>query len=97
MLQTAVLQEHLRSHGAEIIDDFADLSRTSEPGLRGDCHLVIPHTMSALDTTLNLEEKDQLTVVTDMWVERCLYQKRFEEPRAHVMSTPLARFPIAGT
>lgn len=35
-------------------------------------------------------------LVTDMWVERCLYRKKFEEPQAKVTNTPFPKFPILG-
>ncbi len=31
-----------------------------------------------------------------MWVERCIYQKQYEEPQANVTNTPFRQFPIAG-
>ena len=34
-------------------------------------------------------------LVTDLWVERCLYQKQYEEPQASVTNTPFRKFPIA--
>ena len=34
-------------------------------------------------------------LVTDLWVERCLYRKQFEEPQASVTNTPFRKFPIA--
>lgn len=35
-------------------------------------------------------------LVTDFWVERCLYRKQFEEPQAKVTNTPFPKFPIPG-
>lgn len=42
------------------------------------------------------ENEHQPVLVTDLWVERCLYRKQFEEPQASVTNTPFRQFPIAG-
>jgi len=86
----------LRSHGANIVDDIAELLLPSGHDVVESCYLLIPHTTSVSDTLRIPEGGVQPTVVTELWVERCLYQKMFEDPRAHVTSTPFPSFPIAG-
>lgn len=96
MSQTAILEEHLRSHGAEIIDDASQLPPAPRDGSPRSGYILIPHTTSDPDSPLIPENEHQPVLVTDMWVERCLYRKHFEEPQASVTNTPFRQFPIAG-
>lgn len=94
--KTAILEEHLRSHGAEIIDDASQLPPAPKDGSPRNGYILIPHTSSDPDSPSTSENEHQPVLVTDMWVERCLYRKQFEEPQASVTNTPFRQFPIAG-
>lgn len=41
-------------------------------------------------------ETENLTVVTDMWLERCLHRTECVDPQADPTSTPFRLFPIPG-
>lgn len=68
----------------------------SKDGVTEDYYFLVPHATSASNTLRIPEGGIRPTVVTELWVERCLYRKVFEDPRAHVTSTPFPGFPIAG-
>ncbi|CAF9904535.1 MAG: hypothetical protein ALECFALPRED_008598 [Alectoria fallacina] len=91
----AILEEHLRSHGAQIIDDASQLPPVLRDGSPRNGYILIPHTTSELDLPQISENDHQPVLVTDMWVERCLYRKQFEKPQASITSTPFRKFPIA--
>lgn len=94
--KTAILEEHLRSHGAEIIDDASQLPPAPRYGSPRRGYILVPHTTSDPDSLPVSEDEQQPVLVTDMWVERCLYRKQFEEPQASVTNTPFRQFPIVG-
>lgn len=87
----------MRSHGAGCIDDITELPTNAGDDMDGDYYLLVPHTMCAPETSSIVQKGPPHTVVTDLWVERCLSKKRFEDPQAHVVSTPFPSFPVAGT
>ncbi|KAL6721712.1 DNA helicase [Lecanora helva] len=94
--KAAVIQNHLQSHGAEIVEDASRFALMPGPGGLWNRLLLIPHSMSVSDVALSHEIINKCTVVTDMWVERCIYKKKLEDPRTHATSTPFAHFPIKG-
>ncbi|MCJ1281507.1 hypothetical protein MMC26_000827 [Xylographa opegraphella] len=93
--KTGVLEHHLRSHDAEIISNLGDLSRQPMPLEDDATFLVVPHTSSDHDipTMPNLVPKP--IVVTDMWIELCLYRKRYVHPQANITNSPF-RYPVPG-
>ena len=86
----------MRSHGAEIINDASQLPPAPKDGSPRKGYILIPHTNSDPDSPPISENQHQPVLVADMWVERCIYQKQFEEPQANVTNTPFRQFPIAG-
>jgi len=86
-----ILESHLRSHGAHFVEKLDQLL-----SLDGTSFLLIPHTTIKSDALTMLEGRQEPELVTDLWIERCLYQKRFEPPSLNVTSTPFCRFPITG-
>ena len=95
-LQSSVLQKHLHSQNAEIVDSITHLSEPSTPVPSTESYLLVPHTSSdnSIPATPSLETWP--TVVTDMWVERCLHRKEYVPPQNNVTNTPFCRFPISG-
>lgn len=86
----------MRSHGAEIIDDASQLPPAPRDGSPRNGYILIPHTTSDPESHRTSENEHQPVLVTDMWIERCLYRKQFEEPQTSVTNTPFPQFPIAG-
>lgn len=93
--QTAVLQHHLCSHGAEIL---ADASQLPLAALKSSnlYILLVPHQMLKRDVPSIPNDLQQATVATEMWVERCLYSKERIDPSMHIANTPFAKHPIMG-
>ena len=58
--------------------------------------LVVPHYHHSTDIPLMGHLEPPCEVVTDLWAERCLLQKRFFDPNDHVLSRPFAVSPIPG-
>lgn len=86
----------MRSHGAHIIDEASQLPSAPKDGSPRNGYILIPHTNSDPDSRPLSENEHQPVLVTDMWIERCLYRKQFEAPQASVTNTPFRQFPIAG-
>ena len=59
-------------------------------------YILFPHTTLDPKCPQIPENEHQPVLVTDMWIERCLYRKQFEEPQARVTNTPFLNFPIPG-
>ncbi|KAK3944354.1 hypothetical protein QBC46DRAFT_361276 [Diplogelasinospora grovesii] len=55
--------------------------------------LIVPQT-SAPDTHPPLP--DNVHIITEFYIERCLHKKYFFDPSAHVIGRPFASFPIPG-
>ena len=94
--QTVILEKHLRSHGALIIDNASPLPPAPKDSYLANEYVVIPHSTAEPDLLQISEKGHQPALVTDMWIERCLYRKQFEEPQARITNTPFRRFPIVG-
>jgi DNA replication regulator DPB11 len=88
------LREHLESKGARVLR-ASELNNSSLDDLRRG-YFVIPH-----DAELDLADLPEragslITVVTNWWVERCLYGKRLVDPADDVLSRPFESFSISG-
>lgn len=87
--RAAIATRHLESHGAQIVE------RGSEP-FPDAAFVLVPHTVIASQASALAESVPNATVVTDLWIERCLHFKRFQSPTESVTSTPIRRLPIPG-
>ena len=88
--QSPVVEGHLRSRGAEIVD-LSSLTGSAE-----EIFVVVPHTMAASRVTDCLSPSVSYILVTELWIERCIFGKAYHEPTAHVTSQPLAVIPVSG-
>ena len=88
-----MLQGHLRSHNAELIQDIEQLSPScaNENG-----YLLVPQGIAFNDIPNAPQGAKQPVVVTDMWIERCLHRKEIVDPKANVTSYPFPKSPISG-
>ena len=59
-------------------------------------YLLVPHTSSVNDIPPIPDTMSRPAIVTDMWVERCLFRKDFIQPQANITNIPFPRFPIPG-
>ncbi|MDI1489279.1 MAG: protein kinase activating protein dpb11 [Ramalina farinacea] len=88
--QSPVVEGHLRSRGAKVVD-LSSLTGPAE-----EIFVVVPHTMTASRVTDCLSPSDHYILVTELWIERCIFGKAYHEPTAHVTSQPLAVIPVPG-
>ena len=57
---------------------------------------MIPHDTEADLTALPEHAGSYISLVTNWWVERCLYGKRLVDPAEDVLSRPFERLSISG-
>ncbi|EFE41119.1 BRCT domain protein [Trichophyton verrucosum HKI 0517] len=89
--QTQILEVHLIAQDARISPSLDDLLKHNN-----QLFMVVPYDLPRREIPRIDEELDELEIVTDMWVERCLRSQAFVAPEAHITSTPFPRFPIPG-
>ena len=73
----------------------ADLNNASSEDLRRG-YFVIPHDVEVDLTALPERAGSHLNLVTNWWVERCLYGKRLVDPASDVLSRPFQKVSISG-
>ena len=94
--QTNILQRHLLSHDAIILTDISSLPDRSSEGSSEDYFLLVPHAMRRNDLPTPHEGLQRPTAVTDLWLERCLYNKQLISPSSHILNRPFFDKPIEG-
>ncbi|MCJ1478849.1 hypothetical protein MMC13_007533 [Lambiella insularis] len=93
--EAKVLEHHLLSHNAEILPELCDFARGAASISEDSAFLLVPHTSSERDIPSSPDPIYQPAVVTDMWIELCLYKKRYLRPQANITSSPF-RYPVPG-
>ena len=94
--KTAVLEDHIRSRDGNICDFEATMNAGSHV-TDSAMYMVVPHNMPPEqypDAGREIKLRDILA--TELWVQRCLHRKLFEEPSSHVANLPLKCFPTPG-
>ena len=94
--QTNILQRHLLSHDATILTDISSLPDRTSEGCSEDHFLLVPHAMRRNELPTPHEGLQRLTSVTDLWLEKCLYNKQLISPSAHILHRPFFDAPIEG-
>ena len=61
-----------------------------------DFYYLVPHTMARYDIPTLPATVQTPTVVNEFWVERCLFRKRFDNPRMDIINAPFNHRSIAG-
>ncbi|CUS11374.1 unnamed protein product, partial [Tuber aestivum] len=79
----------LSSHDATVVSKFEDLESYRESSR---LIIIVSHTISKPDCP----EFPGAKVVTEWWLETCLYESRFVEPSEHFTNTPFEEFPLTG-
>ncbi|CUS06856.1 unnamed protein product [Tuber aestivum] len=79
----------LSSHDATIVSKLEDLESYRESSR---LIIIVSHTISKPDCP----EFPGAKVVTEWWLETCLYESRFVEPSEHFTNTPFEEFPLTG-
>lgn len=88
------MRQHLESNGAQVIR-VIDLNNFSLDQLK-QSYVVIPHDAEIDLTALPAHAGSYVSLVTNWWVERCLYGKRLVDPADDVLSRPFERLSISG-
>ncbi|CAE7021196.1 hypothetical protein PTT_12211 [Pyrenophora teres f. teres 0-1] len=92
--KTKILRQHLESNGGRVLR-ASDLNSSSIEDLeRG--YLIIPHDVEVDLTTLPERAGSHIPLVTNWWVERCLYGKRLVDPADDVLSRPFESRTVSG-
>ncbi|KAG9190977.1 hypothetical protein G6011_09065 [Alternaria panax] len=92
--KTSILRQHLESNGAHVMRADHLNNASSEDLRRG--YFVIPHDVEVDLTALPERAGSHLSLVTNWWVERCLYGKRLVDPTDDVLSRPFEKLSISG-
>ncbi|KAF2873874.1 hypothetical protein BDV95DRAFT_541299 [Massariosphaeria phaeospora] len=92
--KTNILRQHLDSNGASVPRDPTELSTLPSDDVKLG-YLVLPHD-AAVDRTSLPQATRGLCLVTNWWVERCLYGKCLVDPTHHLLCNPFDRFGING-
>ncbi|XPS70216.1 protein kinase activating protein dpb11 [Ascochyta lentis] len=94
--KTKILQNHLEKNGARV-SSSTDLEKFSSEDLKPG-YLVIPHDVEVDVVSRSLPGRagNITNLVTNWWVERCLYGKRLVDPTDDVLSRPFDKLSING-
>ncbi|KAF1933265.1 uncharacterized protein M421DRAFT_193164 [Didymella exigua CBS 183.55] len=94
--KNSILQNHLEKNGARVLGSD-DLEKLTSSNLRRG-YLVIPHDVEVDAVSRSLPERagSLMNLVTNWWVERCLYGKRLVDPTDDVLSRPFDKLSING-
>ncbi|KAK2748135.1 hypothetical protein FQN57_001259 [Myotisia sp. PD_48] len=86
-----ILESYLLAHDATVSPSLDDLLKSND----GDrTFMLVPFDLPQQNVN-SQDEEDELEIVTDMWIERCLHGQTFVPPEAHITSTPFPKFPIS--
>ncbi|KAF1357465.1 hypothetical protein EJ07DRAFT_167640 [Lizonia empirigonia] len=94
--KTNILQNHLEKNGARVVSSKDLDTIASEDLQRG--YLVIPHDVEVdvVSGSLPGGAGSLANLVTNWWVERCLYGKRLVDPTDDVLSRPFNKLSMNG-
>ncbi|OAR01687.1 hypothetical protein LLEC1_02200 [Akanthomyces lecanii] len=91
--QTDILRQTINSLDGTIVASLeeAATSQTAEPSWR---FLIVPQ--NSQPDTHPQSQHNNLHIVTEFYIERCLQNKQFFHPDNHALGRPFPSFPIAG-
>ncbi|KAL5115559.1 protein kinase activating protein dpb11 [Pleosporales sp. CAS-2024a] len=92
--KTAILRQHLQDQGARV-PPRSEIDAIPEDHLRNG-FLVVPHDVPVDLTCVPDRAGSMLNLVTNWWVERCLYGKRLVDPAGDILSRPFDIVSISG-
>ncbi|WEW61119.1 DNA helicase [Emydomyces testavorans] len=90
-----ILKTHLLSRDGEIVPSINELSKI-DGGEDNKQYILVPYNLPQSDIPSTADSEDDIEIVTDMWIEKCLHSNSFVPPEAHTTSTPVPKFPIPG-
>ena len=65
-------------------------------GAPDNFYYLVPHTMARYDVPTLPATVQTPTIVTEFWVERCLFKKKFDNPSTDIINSPFSHLSIAG-
>ncbi|KAH3979239.1 hypothetical protein HBH52_101450 [Parastagonospora nodorum] len=92
--KTNILRQHLQDKGAHV-PQSSELNALALDDLRSG-FLVVPHDAQVDLTSVPERAGSVLSLVTNWWVERCLYGKRLVDPADDILSRPFDKHSISG-
>ncbi|KAI9672451.1 MAG: hypothetical protein M1829_004530 [Trizodia sp. TS-e1964] len=93
--QTSILKSHLVSNGAKIVSSIAQLTQNTQSEALSSI-LLIPHDLAPRHRPLIPASLNPVSIVTEMWVEKCLYGRVFINPQEDAACRPFPLFPLPG-
>lgn len=87
--QNTILKEHLHSNGATIVENEWDLSNEN----LFSNFILMPYDGPRSDV---LQLECPARIVTNLWLEKCLMNKKLSEPGKHALDGPIHTIPIPG-
>ncbi|OHE96580.1 BRCA1 C Terminus domain-containing protein [Colletotrichum orchidophilum] len=95
--KSKILADTIVSLGGQVCDSFQELSTKGYEARPARRLLVVPQE-SQPSTHLQVPPKhvDEIQIVTEFFIERCLHNKAFCDPDSHILGRPLPAFPIRG-
>ena len=91
--KASILEGHLRSKGGNIME-FDMLMNLKKDVEVKDFYLLIPHHLSPRQIPRRVDESLLSNMGTELWIERCILRKEFEDPAASITNKPFQHFPI---
>ncbi|KAI9837313.1 MAG: hypothetical protein M1819_000387 [Sarea resinae] len=93
--QASIIQDHLLCYEGEVFYSISQLSQSiqAEPGRVG--YLLVPHHFKG-QLPATKQSSPPLLVVTEWWLERCLFKKQLMDPENDALSTLFREYPLAG-
>ncbi|KAL7270581.1 protein kinase activating protein dpb11 [Rhizina undulata] len=92
-IQKETIREYLIPHGAKFTSSIQELRALG--GLTSRLLLVVPHNLKKQDYP-DVSDDFEINIVTEWWIEACLYGKCFIEPSALFTYSPIENFPLEG-
>ncbi|OAA40983.1 BRCT domain-containing protein [Metarhizium rileyi] len=88
-----VLEDTIATLGGSVVSSLREVAacRQTAPSR---CFLVVPQT--SRPESHPRVPYDNVEIVTEFYIERCLHNKRFFSPGEHVLGRPFPQFPIPG-
>ncbi|KAH8178764.1 hypothetical protein LIA77_00283 [Sarocladium implicatum] len=89
-----ILDQTITSMGGTTVQSLEALTRNTQDSRFSYRLLIVPQS-SQPDTHPQLPS-DHIHIITEFYIEKCLHNKQFFDPREHVIGRPFPAFPIAG-
>jgi DNA replication regulator DPB11 len=75
---------------------FESLQQAQDAAADSEQIMIVPHTTPATHMQQLIDSRSSLTIVSEFWLEYCMFQKRFVEPELYPLCTMLSQAKLAG-